>query len=243
VSSFGNPVEYKFDWGDGTLSAWGDSSASHIYNLVGTHKVKARARSAVNNSIVSGWTDAKPIVILSVYYSISITIDPEGAGSINRTPFKSQYRDGDVVILTPLPVTGYVFDHWTGDLEGIDNPAIIQIDGDKNITAHFRNISSVDERKNQIPDNFSLSQNYPNPFNPETSINYQLAEQTHVLMKVYNVQGQLIETLVNETQPAGFYTIRWRALDGSGRRLPSGVYLYRIETEYFSELKKMILMK
>ncbi|NOZ60389.1 MAG: PKD domain-containing protein [Calditrichaeota bacterium] len=243
VSSFGNAVQYQFDWGDGTLSAWGDSAASHIYNLVGTHKVKARARSAANNSIVSDWTDGKPIVILSVYYSISVTIDPESAGSVNRTPFKSRYRDGDVVILTPLPISGYVFDDWTGDLEGIDNPAIIQIDGNKNITAHFRTISSVDKQKKQIPDNFSLSQNYPNPFNPGTSINYQLAQQTHVLLKVYNMQGQLIETLVSETQPAGFYTIRWKALDGSGRRLPSGVYLYRIETDYFSELKKMILMK
>ena len=243
VSSFGNSVQYQFDWGDGTLSAWGDSCANHIYNLVGTHKIKTRARSSVNNSIVSGWTEEKPIVVLSLYYTISITVDPEGAGSVNRTPFKSQYREGDIVILTPLAVGGYVFDNWTGDLEGIDNPAIIQIDGNKNITAHFRNISSVDERKNQIPDNFSLSQNFPNPFNPETSINYQLASETHVSLKIYNIQGQLIETLINETQPAGFYTIRWNALDRSGRRLPSGVYLYRIETDYFSELKKMILMK
>ncbi len=242
-SSFGNRVQYQFDWGDGTLSSWGDSTASHIFNTIGTHKIRARARSSVNQSIVSDWTREKTIVILSVYYTISVTIDPENSGSVNRTPFKGQYREGDIVILTPIPVTGYVFDSWSGDLVGIDNPAIIQIDGNKNIVAHFRTISSVEQRKNQIPDEFSLSQNYPNPFNPETSIDYQLAKETHVKIRVFNVQGQLIETLVDQVQPAGYYSIRWNALDGNGNRLPSGVYLYKIETSYFNELKKMILLK
>ena len=243
VSNFGNPIQYQFDWGDGTLSAWGDSVSSHIYNLVGSHEVRARARSSVNNSVVSNWTSSKTIVILSIYYEINITIDPENSGTVMRLPYKSQYREGEVVVLTPLPAEGYVFESWSGDLVGIDNPAIIQIDGNKNIVAHFKNISSIRVHDNLIPETFALEQNYPNPFNPETSIHYQLAKSSHVTLRIFNMHGQLIETLIDEDEPAGYYAIRWHAVDNSGRRLPSGVYLYQIETPYFRDLKKMILLK
>ncbi|MEJ2195791.1 MAG: metallophosphoesterase [Ignavibacteriaceae bacterium] len=89
-----------------------------------------------------------------------------------------------------------------------------------------------------VPVLYSLSQNYPNPFNPETRIDYTLPEQQNVSLKVYNMLGEMVQELVNEVKPAGNYTVTF---DGSD--LPSGVYVYRIRTEGFSENKKMTLLK
>ena len=88
------------------------------------------------------------------------------------------------------------------------------------------------------PDRFELYQNFPNPFNPTTTISYLLPKQSLVTLKVYNMLGQEVATLVNELQEAGYRTA---TLDG--RNLASGVYVYRIQAQNFSDLKKMILLK
>jgi len=89
-----------------------------------------------------------------------------------------------------------------------------------------------------MPVTYSLSQNYPNPFNPATEIRYALPVQTHVTMKVYNLLGQEIITLVDETKSAGRHTVSWNAANNA-----SGIYFYRLETEEFSATKKMVFMK
>jgi photosystem II stability/assembly factor-like uncharacterized protein len=88
------------------------------------------------------------------------------------------------------------------------------------------------------PVEYKLSQNFPNPFNPGTLINYQLAENGQVQIKVYDVLGKEVVTLVNENKQAGKYQIRFDASS-----LPSGVYFYRIITDRFSETKKMMLLR
>jgi len=89
---------------------------------------------------------------------------------------------------------------------------------------------------------FALSQNYPNPFNPETRIDYTLPEKQNVSLRVYNMLGEMVQELVNEVKPAGTYTVTF---DGSSAAsgLPSGIYVYRIQTEGFSENKKMTFLK
>ncbi|NUM62980.1 MAG: T9SS type A sorting domain-containing protein [Ignavibacteriaceae bacterium] len=89
-----------------------------------------------------------------------------------------------------------------------------------------------------LPIDYGLSQNYPNPFNPITSIQYQLPEPAFVTIKVYDVLGNEIETLVNEERDAGSYKI-----DFNGLELTSGIYYYRIAADNFSQTKKMILLK
>ena len=100
---------------------------------------------------------------------------------------------------------------------------------------------------NQIPDQFFLDQNYPNPFNPETEIKYQLAEAGNVQLEIYDMLGCKIKTLVNDNLSAGSYNVRWNALDESEKRVPSGVYVYRLKvtgsSKVFTELKKMLLLK
>jgi hypothetical protein len=105
--------------------------------------------------------------------------------------------------------------------------------------ADFGVITSVEiDRSPTIPDRFSLTQNFPNPFNPTTSIRYALPTGGLVTVKVYNVLGQEVETLVNEHQPAGEYTVRYDA-----SRLTSGVYFYQLRAGSSSEVRKMLLLK
>jgi len=89
-----------------------------------------------------------------------------------------------------------------------------------------------------IPDEISLEQNYPNPFNPTTTINYQLPEKNHVSLKVYDILGNLVSTLVEQEMEAGYYSVNWNA-----SQLASGIYIYRIISGSYVSTKKMILMK
>ncbi len=85
---------------------------------------------------------------------------------------------------------------------------------------------------------YILLQNYPNPFNPTTTIIYRIPELSFVTLKVYDVLGNEIKTLVNEEKTAGNYEI-----DFGGKELPSGVYFYKLNSNNFSMTKKMILIR
>jgi hypothetical protein len=89
-----------------------------------------------------------------------------------------------------------------------------------------------------VPDKFTLSQNYPNPFNPVTKIKFDLAKNTHLKLTVFNALGQVVEVLVDGYKNAGFYEA-----DFNGSNYSSGTYFYRLETDYFTETKKMLLVK
>ncbi len=90
----------------------------------------------------------------------------------------------------------------------------------------------------EIPDKYVLNNNYPNPFNPTTQISYTLAKASNVTLKIYNVLGQQIATLVNGKNEPGEHSVSWNALN-----VPSGVYFYRIVAGDFMQTKKMVLMK
>ncbi|MBN1481957.1 T9SS C-terminal target domain-containing protein [candidate division KSB1 bacterium] len=89
-----------------------------------------------------------------------------------------------------------------------------------------------------MPETFALDNNYPNPFNPTTTINYQLPEERHVKISVYNVIGQHIVTLVDAQIAAGYHSVVWDAA-----KQPSGIYLYRIEAGDFIQTNRMVLLK
>ncbi len=83
-----------------------------------------------------------------------------------------------------------------------------------------------------------LGQNYPNPFNPKTVISYQLAVSSFASLKIYDILGNEIATLVNQNQNAGMYSVEWNAGNFS-----SGVYFYKLETDGFTDTKRMMLLK
>lgn len=93
------------------------------------------------------------------------------------------------------------------------------------------------------PESFELSQNYPNPFNPETKIRYQLPNSGEVVLKIFDILGREVKSLVNEKLEAGFHEVTWNGRNNSGRKVSSGVYYYQIRASEFKETKKMILMK
>lgn len=99
-------------------------------------------------------------------------------------------------------------------------------------------ITDIGKKEEVVPSNFSLSQNYPNPFNPTTTIKYQLPITGHVTLKVYDLLGREVATLVNEEKTPGNYQVKF---DGSN--LSSGVYFYRMQAGDFTQTKKIVLLK
>ncbi|UCH66289.1 MAG: T9SS type A sorting domain-containing protein, partial [Ignavibacterium sp.] len=90
----------------------------------------------------------------------------------------------------------------------------------------------------EAPSSFHLSQNYPNPFNPGTTIDFALPRQEAVLLKVYNLLGELIQVLINRAMPTGIHSVIFNAAN-----FPSGVYIYRLEAGSNSATKQMIILK
>ena len=91
--------------------------------------------------------------------------------------------------------------------------------------------------------NFKLMQNYPNPFNPSTTIQYDIPEASKVKICVYNLNAQLIKTLIQDHQHAGLYQVIWDGTNESGNQVSSGVYMYTVKFKSTVSAKKMILLK
>lgn len=139
--------------------------------------------------------------------------------------------------------------NWTQINTGLTNLTILSlaVDADgylfagSNGAGVFRSAqvtTSVEETGSDSPKAFSLLQNYPNPFNPVTKINYRVAEESFVRINLYNITGQKVKTLVESKKTPGNHSI---VLDASD--LTSGVYIYKMSSKYFIEVKKMILIR
>ncbi|MBI5020827.1 MAG: T9SS type A sorting domain-containing protein [Ignavibacteriales bacterium] len=102
----------------------------------------------------------------------------------------------------------------------------------------FRGTVVAVKENEELPAKYSLEQNYPNPFNPSTTVQFSIVNTQLTVLKVYDVLGKEVVTLINEVKPPGAYTVRWDAVG-----YPSGVYYYRLQAGNFIETKKLILMK
>ena len=121
------------------------------------------------------------------------------------------------------------------------NELIGWVVGDNGTILHTTNggVSFVEEEQiNAIPTEYNLSQNYPNPFNPSTKIKYSIPQSANVVIKVFDVLGNEIETLISGEKPAGTYELTWNAAN-----LPSGVYFYQLRAGDYIAVKKMLLLK
>lgn len=108
----------------------------------------------------------------------------------------------------------------------------------------FGGIVSIEENQSEVIElEYYLDQNYPNPFNPTTTIKFTISDFGLTTLKVYDILGREIATLVNEEKPAGEYEFEFNSLSVEGRNLTSGVYLYQLKAGNFVETKKMILLK
>ena len=108
---------------------------------------------------------------------------------------------------------------------------------------HIRNLNLVVKNpvgitSYEIPTEYKLYQNYPNPFNPVTKINYEIPVSNYVSLKIFGIDGKEIVSIVNERQVAGKYSYEF-----DGRNLSSGIYFYKLVTNDFTDLKRMVLVK
>ena len=113
-----------------------------------------------------------------------------------------------------------------------------------NISARDTTITSVGDLPS-LPTEFGLAQNFPNPFNPETTISFevQAAWSAPVTLHIFNVQGQLVKTLVNSMMQPGAHTVIWNGKDSTDEPVSSGVYFYQIMSGNFVAVRKMLLTK
>ena len=110
--------------------------------------------------------------------------------------------------------------------------------GNKLFIEKYSQLVGVKSRNSRVPNIFKLFQNYPNPFNPSTIINYTIPKSGFVKLSIYNVLGQLMKTIVNENEEAGYHTVRFEAAN-----LSSGIYFYRMDSGDYREIKKMTICK
>jgi len=99
-------------------------------------------------------------------------------------------------------------------------------------------VVSVEDETPNLPTEFSLSQNYPNPFNPSTMIKYAISSGQYATLKVYDVLGNEVATLINEEKSPGTYEVEFTA-----KGLPSGIYFYQLKAGRFIQTKKLVLLK
>ena len=104
-------------------------------------------------------------------------------------------------------------------------------------------LSFIKQISSTIPKKYNLYQNFPNPFNPTSKIKFQITKLSDVKLMVYDVLGREVATLVNEQLRPGTYEVDWNARHSGSSSYPSGVYFYRLSTEDFSAVKKMLLIK
>jgi len=156
--------------------------------------------------------------------------------------------------LNPEDMTMAFYSDTAGfDTTGITN---IVIDYSRNRiiadVAHFSTIVLYGESEgiptgiiseSRIPNEFSLEQNYPNPFNPETKIIYQIPKISRVTIKIFNILGQEVRTLVDKEQTMGEYKVIWDGKNNSGNPVGSGIYIYQLRTKDFISSKRMILLR
>lgn len=150
------------------------------------------------------------------------TRDAAGSGSGNLAEFTFRIK-GPIPDLADFSIA-----------DGI----LVDVDG------HVDPITAVHvESMAKLPATYGLDQNMPNPFNPATAIQYQLPEDGHVRLVVYNLLGQEVRTLVDERVMAGHHAVMWDGRDDSGRSLATGVYLYRLTANDYKQVKRMLLLK
>lgn len=151
-----------------------------------------------------------------------------------KNDFSSKVADA-TLILNPE----YSFDSVQNDTEYYWRVKAVNDIGESTYSETRRfykgNITSVQD---QVPLEFSLSQNYPNPFNPETTIDFSVPEESNVCIKIYNILGQNIETIVNKTYPAGNYKVKLTAENFS-----SGVYYYTMKSGSYFKVRRMVIVK
>ncbi|CUS88357.1 Por secretion system C-terminal sorting domain-containing protein, partial [Candidatus Kryptonium thompsonii] len=230
-------------------------SGGYIASTDGKMEVEFGRNSLRDNLYVIAFAGNSDVLNAEVENSISTklssvyTLSPVGY-ELNRPAVLKIYLDPNKI--SSIPLNELTIAYWDGT-RWVGLNSTVSNSGDF-ITAEISKLGQfIVTRKTEvtevgtpvvdIPQKFELYQNYPNPFNPSTSISFDLPEDAFVTLKIYNIIGQEIKTLVNEFKNAGRYTVVWDGKDNTGKIAPSGIYFYRITAGNFSKTLKMVLTK
>jgi peptidoglycan/xylan/chitin deacetylase (PgdA/CDA1 family) len=208
----------------------------------------ARAHVIPNGGILT--LDLSDIILPVELTSFSATVISDGihlkwmtSNEINSSQFSVEWKSADKPweTLGSLPGSGnsnstkvYSFIDKTHQSNGKYSFRLKMIDND----GQFKYSKILDVEVTNLPVKFALKQNYPNPFNPSTKIHYEVSSKQLVTLKVYDMLGKEIDSLVNEEKASGTYELIWNA-----NNVASGVYYYRMQAGNFVETKKMVLLK
>ncbi len=253
ISSQGNSAQYQKESGGGggkRKISIGRTSAQWFQNYVPDNSIDGDTDPASD----SRWAGVLPM-------PDSIVFDLDGVYTINETHF-SFYRwdQGRIYNFSvQVSVDGV---NWTEVLtDMVSSSAQWSINQFDSVEARYVKLISLSNNEsqwaglweaeiwgpdqttenvvvNKIPADFNLEQNYPNPFNPTTTIKFNVPSDQHVRINVYNIIGEMVTELANNNYSAGNYAVEFNAAN-----LPSGIYIYRLESQSFTSVRKMILMK
>lgn len=177
----------------------------------------------------------------SGYYKLTSRVASPNSNGVFRIDVDGIDKTGNIAV----PLTGD-WQNWTNLFndniyleEGVHILTFHVVNSGFNINKIIFSFSTTDIKDDSYnPEYFRLYNNYPNPFNSSTKIKFDLPHNSAVELKIYNVLGQLITTIIKEEKPSGFYEVDYNATD-----LPSGMYIYRIQLGEYSETKKMVLLR
>ena len=175
-------------------------------------------------------------------YSNNIVQIPSSIGELNNL-YHLDLMNNE---LTDIPETiCNIYDNLTVFSIGLNNicppyPDCIEDNMGEQDTTNCDQVSIIDE---SLPIICNLYNAYPNPFNPVTTLRYDLPENTHVSITIYNMLGREVKTLINQAQDAGYKSVIWDATNDYGKLVSAGVYLYQIQASEYMQTKKMVLLK
>ncbi|NOY89283.1 MAG: T9SS type A sorting domain-containing protein [FCB group bacterium] len=183
-----------------------------------------------NNYLVAGWLDRRDIN-QRVYYQV---LDDSYQFLGGNQPVSSTIPE---IMLSPT-VSAFNGRAWFGWVDS-------RSDGFNIYATNFVYLPTDvnDDKGNLVPKGFSLNQNYPNPFNPSTEITFSLPAKSNITLAVYNMLGQKVTVLAQGMFQAGEHEVLWNGKNKNGKPVSSGMYFYRLQTDSYSETKKMILLK
>ncbi len=217
--------------------------------LSGSAAHKARFgldRTEVSESLLENSIDSTAVTIYNTGLGVlHVSMSPQdGSGgnadwfSIADSSLTVAAEDSQQLVIYLHPQT---VDNYSGSIQFVTN------DPDHptaSLTINLGVISGLDDGLAfGVPQQYELHQNYPNPFNPTTTIRYDLKQAGTVSLRVYNMMGQEVRSLVRQHQAAGYHTVDWDGTNNSGNMVSSGIYLYKLEAGPFMKTRKMIFMK
>lgn len=183
----------------------------------------------------SGQTKLGEGITKNGYYFVVVETD-------DQTTAETEGIADNSSIMLKMTVDGTEYQLYTDTL-GTQTSILHESGTNKEIDVYIKDIILGVEDEKQIPMQYALENNYPNPFNPETTIKYRIPKTTKVSIDIYNVTGQKIRTIVSEEKQPGTYSVKWDGRNDFGRKVSSGIYLYRLQADNFIDTKKMILLK